>query len=340
MDEPTSALSDVEADIVFKIIDDFKKAGAGIIYVSHRMDEIFVIANRTTILRDGNLIGDYPTSELDLNKVVTLMVGREVEIYESTRRAIPPREKIKLQVRNLSRKNVFSDISFDLHEGEILGIAGLVGSSRSELAQALFGIGKINSGQILLDGKEVKISSVADAMNLGIAFLPESRHMQGLVLSHTVEQNMTLAVLKKFTKAGIVNYKNTARLVTEKIDELDIRPADAKKIINFLSGGNQQKVVIAKWLLTKPQILIVDEPTAGIDVHAKSEIHRLIRTLAQSGVSIIMISSEMPELLAHSDRIMVMNKGRILATFQQTTQEKIMSLIMDDIIKNKMAACN
>ncbi len=340
MDEPTSALSDVEADIVFKIIEDFKKAGAGVIYVSHRMDEIFLIANRTTILRDGNLIGDYPTSELDLNKVVKLMVGREVEIYESTRRTISPQEKIKLQVKNLTRKNVFSNISFDLHEGEILGIAGLVGSSRSELAQGLFGFGKIDSGQILLDGKEVKISSVADAMNLGIALLPESRHMQGLVLSHTVEQNMTLAILKKFTRAGIVNYKNTGRLVSEKIDELDIRPKDGRKIVNFLSGGNQQKVVIAKWLLTKPQILIVDEPTAGVDVHAKSEIHRLIRTLAQSGVSIIMISSEMPELLAHSDRLLVMNKGRILATLQQTTQEKIMSLIMDDIIKNKMAACN
>jgi ABC-type sugar transport system ATPase subunit len=340
MDEPTSALSDVEADIVFKIIEDFKKASAGIIYVSHRMDEIFLIASRVTVLRDGNLIGNYPTDELDLNKVVKLMVGREVEIYETTRKITAPQEKIKLQVRSLSRKNVFSDISFDLYQGEILGIAGLVGSSRSELAQAIFGIGKIDSGQILLDDKPVKISSVADAMNLGIALLPEGRHMQSLVLNHTVEQNMTLAILKRFAQAGIVNYKNTGRLVNEKIDELDIRPKDPRKIINFLSGGNQQKVVIAKWLLTKPQILIVDEPTAGIDVHAKSEIHRLIRALAQSGVSIIMISSEMPELLAHCDRLLVMNKGRILATLQQTTQEKIMSLIMDDIIKNKMAACN
>ena len=340
MDEPTSALSDVEAEIVFKIIEDFKKAGAGIIYVSHRMDEIFLIANRVTVLRDGNLIGDYPTSELDLNKVVNLMVGREVEIYESTRRAVSLHEKIKLQVKNLTRKKVFSNISFDLHEGEILGIAGLVGSGRSELAQALFGIGKIDSGQILLDGKEVKIFSAADAMNFGMVLLPESRHIQGLVLNHTVEQNMTLAVLKKFTQAGIVNYKNTGRLVGEKIDELDIRPKDPKKIVSFLSGGNQQKVVIAKWLLTKPQILIADEPTAGVDVHAKSEIHRLIKTLAQSGISIIMISSEMPELLAHSDRILVMNKGRILAALQHTTQEQIMSIIMDDIIKNKMAACN
>jgi len=340
MDEPTSALSDLEADIVFKIIEDFKKAGAGIIYVSHRMDEIFLIANRVTVLRDGNLIGDYPTTELDLNKVVKLMVGREVEIYETIRKTVTPQEKIKLQVRNLSRKNVFSNISFDLYQGEILGIAGLVGSGRSELAQALFGIGKIDSGEILLDDEPVKISSVADTMNLGIALLPESRHTQGLVLSHTVEQNMTLAILKRFAQAGIVNYKNTGKLVTEKINELDIRPRDGRKIVNFLSGGNQQKVVIAKWLLTKPQILIVDEPTSGIDVHAKSEIHRLIRTLAQSGVSIIMISSEMPELLAHCDRLLVMNKGRILATLQQTTQEKIMSLIMEDIIKNKMAACN
>jgi ABC-type sugar transport system ATPase subunit len=340
MDEPTSALSDMEADIVFKIIDDFKKAGAGIIYVSHRMDEIFLIANRITVLRDGSLIGDYPKSSLDLNKVVKLMVGREVEIYELSRAAEPSQKKIKLQVNDLCKKGAFNNISFDLYEGEILGIAGLVGSGRSELAEAIFGVNKIDSGQIVLDGKKVKISSVADAMNLGIAMLPESRHTQGLVLNHTVGQNMTLTVLKKFAQLGIVNYKNTRRLITEKIDELDIRPKDAHKPVGFLSGGNQQKVVIAKWLLTKPQLLIVDEPTAGIDVHAKSEIHRLIRKLAQSGVSVIMISSDTPELLAHSDRLLVMNNGRILGMFQQITQEKIMSLIMEDILKNKMAACN
>jgi ABC-type sugar transport system ATPase subunit len=340
MDEPTSTLSDIEAESVFKIVDDLKKAGAGIIYVSHRMDEIFLIANRITVLRDGSLIGDYPASELDLNKVVKLMVGREVEIYESTRAARPPQEKIKLQVKDLCKKGVFNNISFDLYEGEILGIVGLVGSGRSELAEAVFGVGKIDSGQIMLNGKKVKISSVADAMNLGIALLPESRHTQGLVLNHTVGQNMTLTVLKKFAQMGVVNYKNSSRLITEKIDELDIRPKDAHKLIRFLSGGNQQKVVLAKWLLTKPQILIVDEPTVGIDIHAKSEIHRLIRKLAKSGVSIIMISSDMPELLAHGDRLLVMNNGRIIGAFQQTTQEKIMSLIMKDVINDKMTACN
>lgn len=340
MDEPTSALSDWEAEIVFKIIDDLKKAGAGIIYISHRMDEIFLIANRITVLRDGSLIGNYPTCSLDLNKVVKLMVGREVEIYESSRAARPAQKKIKLQVKDLCKKGVFSNISFDLYEGEILGIAGLVGSGRSELAEALFGVNKIDSGQILLNGKHVKIASVADAMNLGIALLPESRHMQGLVLNHTVGQNMTLTVLKKFAQLGIVNYKKASRFITEKIDELDIRPKNAHKRVGFLSGGNQQKVVIAKWLLTEPQILIVDEPTAGIDVHAKSEIHRLIRKLAQSGVSIVMISSDMPELLAHGDRLLVMNGGRILGAIEQATQEKIMSLIMEDVIKNKMAACN
>jgi ABC-type sugar transport system ATPase subunit len=340
MDEPTSALSEAEAEIVFRIIDDLKKAGAGVIYISHRMDEIFRIANRVAVLRDGSLIDDCDTAQLDLPKVVKLMVGREVEIYESSRRTGPPQEKIKLQVKNLTKKGVFSNISFDLYEGEILGIAGLVGSGRSELARAIFGIDKIDSGQILLEGSLVKISFVSDARNLGIALLPESRHQQGLILNHTVEQNMTLAILKRFTRLGLINYKNTRRLVTEKIDELDIKPKDPKRIINFLSGGNQQKVAVAKWLLTKPKILIVDEPTAGIDVHAKSEIHRLLRTLAQSGVSIIMISSEMPELLAHSDRIMVMNKGKLLGIFRQVTQETIMSLIMEDIVKNKIANNN
>lgn len=339
MDEPTSALTDSEAEIVFKIIEGFKKQGAGIIYVSHRMDEIFRIADTVTILRDGRLIESCDIKELDLSKIVELMVGREVELYQSSKDH-QKKTKPKLEVKGLTRKGLFSDISFTLYEGEVLGIAGLVGSGRSELAKAIFGVDKIDSGKILLDGSPVRISSVKDALKLGIALLPESRHLEGLVLNHSLEQNVMLTILKRFSWMGMVNRTRANRVVKQKIQELNVKPLDLKKIIKFFSGGNQQKAVIAKWLLTNPQILIVDEPTTGVDVHTKSEVHRLIRSLVHTGVSVIMISSEMPELLAHSDRILVMNKGRILGTFCDTTAEKIMSLIMHDMMNKKNAVMN
>jgi len=335
MDEPTSALSEKETEIVFRIIADFKKSGTGIIYVSHRMDEIFKIADRVAVLRDGQLIDDRLASELDLAKVVELMVGREVELYQSRLKTKPQRKEVKLQVKNLSRKGAFSDVSFELYKGEILGIAGLVGAGRSEMAKAIFGVERIDSGKILLDGKDVRIGCVSDAMKLGIALLPESRHAEGLVLSHSVSENMTITILDKLKRYGLVNRRRADTLVKEKIVALDIRPAIGEKTIKYLSGGNQQKVVIGKWLLTEPKILIVDEPTAGIDVHSKSEIHRLLRGLANEGVSIIMISSEMSELLAHSDRVMVMNKGRVLGSFDDVSGEMIMSLIMQDNLRNK-----
>lgn len=339
MDEPTSSLSERETKIVFKIIEDCKNTGIGIVYVSHRMDEIFSLADRVTVLRDGNFIDDCAIEELDLPKIVKLMVGREVELYESNVKGEEKKAecRYKLEVKNLTRKKAFSNVSFALYEGEILGIAGLVGSGRSELVETIFGVEEIDSGQILLDGSPVKISSVRDALDNGIALLPESRHIQGLVLKHSIEQNMILPVLKKFSCKGIINYKKARQFVKDKIEDLNIKADNPKQIVSFLSGGNQQKVVISKWLTTDPRILIVDEPTAGVDVHSKSEIHRLIRKLAQKGISIIMISSEMPELLVHSDRIMVMNQGRILGIFEDIDQEAIMSLIMEDIMKSKTA---
>jgi ribose transport system ATP-binding protein len=340
MDEPTSSLTVDEAENLFKIIDDLKKRNSGIIYISHRMDEIFRIADRISVLRDGNLVACVKASDVDMDGIVKLMVGREIEIYQGPKKDLEVestgREPV-LEIKNVSRKGVFSDISFTLYRGEILGIAGLVGSGRSELVRSIFGVDKIDSGEIFLNNSNVKIKSVRDALNFGIALLPESRHFQGLVLKHTVEQNVILPILKRFSFLGLLNYKKTDKFVKEKVKEFDIRTNSINTIVENLSGGNQQKVVITKWLSTNPQILIVDEPTIGIDVKTKSEIHKIIRNLADKGISIIMISSELSELLPHSDRIMVMNKGHNLGIFNHTeiTQEKIMSLIMQDIIKTK-----
>jgi len=346
MDEPSSSLTAAETEKLFEIIANFKQQGSGIIYVSHRMDEIFRIADRVAVLRDGRLIDDCPIGDLNMDKVVRLMVGREVEIYqgiesEGSRFGESP---VRLEVQNLSRKGVFSDISFVLHEGEILGLAGLVGSGRSELVNCLFGVDRADSGHIVVDEQEIFIHSVRDALKHGIALLPESRHLQGLILRHTIERNIVLPILRSFTAMGMVQYQKVSQFVREKIEELDIKPPFPQMVVENLSGGNQQKVVIAKWLATQPKVLIVDEPTAGIDVHTKSEIHKLIKRLAQKGVSILMISSELPELISHSDRIMVMNKGRNLGIFnhQDLDQEKIMALIMNDIMtrRREMGATN
>lgn len=308
------------------------------------MDEVFKIADRVAVLRDGELVDDCYTPDLTLDKVVNLMVGRDVDLYESSYiNAGQLKEKrIKLKVKNLSREKAFSDVSFILHEGEILGVAGLVGSGRADVMHTIFGIETPDAGEIFIDEEKVEINSVDDAIKKGIALLPGSRKQQGLIMTHTVEGNITLAVLKEFLSGGLLINNRINNFASEKIRDFNIRPGDPKMMTENLSGGNQQKVCIAKWLSTNPKILIIDRPTIGIDVRTKSEIHRLLRKLTERGVSIIIISSEMSELLAHCDRILVMNKGRVLDTFysEEATQEKIMSLIMDDIMKsnkNEMA---
>ncbi len=335
MDEPTASLTEGEARVVFQVIEDYKQTGAGIIYVSHRMEEVFAQTDRVTVLRDGRLVHCGRTEELDLRQTVRHMVGREVEIYESTRKTPDAALKPRMKVSRLCRAGQFADVSFELREGEILGIAGLVGSGRSELVEAIFGITRPDSGVIAIDGQTASITSVHDALRHGIALVPEDRHRKGLVLDHTLAQNMILPVLDDFCRMRLIDHRRASRLVDEKIGRLDIKPGDPRQIVNRLSGGNQQKVVIAKWLATGPEILIADEPTAGVDVHAKSEIHRLLRELTESGVSIILISSEMPELLAHSDRVMVMSQGRVLGIFDEIRQEQIMSLIMKDMMKSE-----
>lgn len=340
MDEPTASLSDAEGTILFRMIDDLKRTGAAIVFVSHRMDEIFAIADRISVLRDGTMVADEPTSQFTLDRVVRLMVGRAVELYESSAK---PREEIenreiRLEVRGLTKDGLFSDISFDVRRGEILGVTGLVGSGRSEVMQAVFGVEPYDGGHVFLDGAEITIRSVDEAISLGLALLPENRKRQGLVLMHNLVDNVTLATLRHFTsRVRLLEHKRRRAYTKEQVKKFGIKPGNVQMLVRNLSGGNQQKVCISKWLAAEPQVLIVDEPTVGIDVRTKSEIHRLLRALTDEGVSIIMVSSEMQEVLAHSDRVMVMNKGRILGTYfnEEVTQEKVMSLIMSDILNRK-----
>lgn len=341
LDEPSSSLSDIETESLFKIIEDLKKNKVGIIYISHRMDEIFKITDRVTVLRDGKLISVDNTKDLDMEKIVSLMVGRSIKIYKSISRSF---NKIKeagkiLQVKHLAKKGIFNNISFDLYKGEILGIAGLVGSGRSELVNAIFGAINYDSGKIIIDGSEIKVNNVKDALKVGVALIPESRQREGLILMHSVERNIVLPILKMFSKIGILNYKETKKYARNAMEKLNIIPKNTQMIVANLSGGNQQKVSIAKWLTTNPKILIVDEPTMGIDVRTKSEIHKIIKKLSNDGISIIMISSEMEEILKHCDRVMVMNKGRAIGIFKRNeiNQKEIMSLIIKDnlIINNK-----
>jgi len=339
MDEPTSALTDEESRILFSIIEDLKQQSVGIIYVTHRMNEVFRLADRVAVLRDGVMVADLLASELDLDSLVKHMVGREVELYEKSNRKREELESLEplLQVNGLSREGVFHNVSFEAHKGEILGVAGMVGSGRSEVMRALFGIDQVDGGETSILGKRVNIRNPKDAIALGIAMLPESRKLQGLVLMHSVEMNLTQVILRKFISWLLVNFRKVREYSLERIDQFDIRPGDPRMALENLSGGNQQKVCISKWLSTKPRVLIVDEPTLGIDVRTKSDIHHLLRNLANQGVAIIMVSSEMEELLTHSDRIMVMNQGHVLGTFfnDELDQEKIMALIMKESMSRR-----
>ncbi|WP_406678756.1 sugar ABC transporter ATP-binding protein [Moorella sp. ACPs] len=325
MDEPTSSLSRGEVENLFKIIRALKEKGIAILFVSHRLQELFTIAERFTVLRDGKYIGTYLKEQLDEEKLISLMVGRKVEFIRQSGNETGP---VLLEVVNLTKKGNFKDISFTLRKGEILGLTGLVGAGRTEVAQALFGLNIPDSGEIFLEGVKVNIRSPEEAMRLGIAYIPEGRQREGLVLRQSVANNISLAMLKKMRgKFGLLNTSKERELVGQYMEALDVRPRLPNMLAMQLSGGNQQKVVLAKWLATRPKILIIDEPTNGIDVGAKAEIHKLLRQLASQGMGILMISSELPEILAVSDRILVMRRGRLVGEFdiEEATQEKIMN---------------
>ena len=327
MDEPTSALTESEVAHLFTIIRDLRQQGKAIIYISHKMDEIFAITDEISVFRDGTWVGSKHTTEFTRQSLITQMVGRELtQLFPKFNNAIG--EEV-LTVRNLSRKGVFHDINFSVRRGEILGVAGLVGAGRSEVMESLFGMDKADSGEVLIEGVPVTIDSPSTAIEKGMALLTEDRKKSGLFLVLSVLENMSIVKMSEYIgKTGFVQHLKMAEDCMEQIRRLNIKTPTMDQIINNLSGGNQQKVLIARWLLAQPKILILDEPTRGIDVGAKAEIYHLISELANRGVAVIMVSSELPEILGMSDRVMVMHEGRITGILnkEDADQETILSL--------------
>ncbi len=332
MDEPSSAIGNEEIEVLFKQIFSLRDEGTAIIYITHKMDEIFRIADDITIIRDGKLVEEGPAHCYDPEKLISRMVGREISNIFPKDSTVPIKDVI-FEVKNLTQEKCdggrFRDISFQLHAGEILGFAGLVGAGRSELMRAIFGLDKYSSGSVYIEGKEVRIKNTRDAINKGIAMVNEDRRTYGLILERSIHDNISLVNMKKYTK-GLINDKKISKDTEDMVRLLQIKIADENVEAGTLSGGNQQKVVLAKWLTGDVKILILDEPTRGIDVGAKSEIHKLMTEFARQGMGIIMISSELPEVLGMSDRVIVMQEGIIQGIISrdeaQMTQEGIMKL--------------
>jgi len=315
MDEPTAALADADVKRLMAVVKLLRDRGVGIIYVSHKLPEIFELADRVTVLRDGELVGTRDIAEVTERTLVAMMVGRDIaQLFPKSE---PMFGDTALKVEGLSYGRRVQNISFDLRRGEILGVAGLVGSGRTELALTIFGITPATSGTIKVDGRTVRITSPRQARDLGIAYVPEDRGQQGLVRPMTIAQNTSMAALHNVARGILIQVRTEARRAAEAIAKLGIRARGPAQVVGQLSGGNQQKVVLAKWLETDPRILIMDEPTRGIDVGAKSEIHALMSRLAQEGMAILMISSELPEVLGMSDRILVINGGRLVTTINR-----------------------
>lgn len=325
MDEPTSALTLHEVADLFRIVRRLRDAGTAIIFISHRLDEVFDLADRVTVLRDGHYVGTRDVEGLTRDELIRMMVGRTLDAL-FPKLDVAPREVV-LQVERLTKQGLFEEISFELHRGEILGLAGLVGARRTEVAQAIFGIEPADGGIIRVKGRSVLIRAPGDALRLGLAYVPEDRQQHGLVLALNITQNVTMPVLQEFARAGWIDQKAETARAGELSNQLEVRAAGLWQRTRELSGGNQQKVVLAKWLATRPQILILDEPTRGIDVGTKAAVHELMSKLAAQGLAILMISSELPEILGMSDRIVVMCEGRVTGRFTraEATQEKIMA---------------
>jgi rhamnose transport system ATP-binding protein len=325
MDEPTSALTLHEVADLFRIVRQLRDAGKAVIFISHRLDEVFDIADRVTVLRDGHYVGTREVKDVNRDELIRMMVGRTLD-------TLFPKVDVRagevvLKVEGLTRTNVFQDVSFELRQGEILGLAGLVGARRTDVAQALFGIAPADSGRIWCFGKETTIHGPKDALRLGLAYVPENRQQQGLVLPMSITKNITLTILDEFARASFLDESAEARKAAEMTRQLEVKAASLAQPTRDLSGGNQQKVVLAKWLATRPKILILDEPTRGIDVGTKAAVHELMSRLAGQGLAILMISSELPEVLGMSDRIVVMCEGRVTGRLsrEEASQEKVLA---------------
>lgn len=327
MDEPTSSLSEHEVEALFRVIEKLKKEKVAIIYISHRLKEIARIGDDVTILRDGQVVKTVPLKEIEENTMIALMVGREIKqfYYKSEN---PASDEIVLEVKNLSRQGAFENVSFYLRKGEILGVAGLIGAGRTEVMRAIFGADKVDRGELILYGRKIRFTQPQQAIKAGIGLIPEDRRNQGLLLTKSVKENTSLASLYANSKRGFLNFKWERKVAKEYIDKLRTKTPDENALTKNLSGGNQQKVVISKWLVANSQILIMDEPTRGIDVNAKAEIYGHMKKFVEDGGSIIMVSSELPEVLGVSDRIMVMREGRISGIIhgEEATEQQIMQL--------------
>lgn len=326
MDEPTSAITESEKEKLFEIIEELKSQGMAIIYISHRMSEIFEIADHITVLRDGQYVMDAPVAEVDEDTLIRSMVGRQLSDIFS-REKFKPGETV-LEVKNLYRKGVFEPISFTVRKGEVLGFSGLMGAGRTEIARCIFGLDKADGGEIYLNGRKLNIHNPDDAIRAGIAYVSEDRRREGIVPLLSIRENMTLPSLPWINKASWINHKEELNISEEYIEKLAIKTPSMEQKIGKLSGGNQQKVCLGKWLCRNPHLIILDEPTRGIDVGAKAEIHKLIENLCRNGIAVIMISSEMPEVLGSSDRIIVLYEGKKTAEF-----DEIKGLTQDDIMK-------
>ncbi|WP_119071270.1 sugar ABC transporter ATP-binding protein [Aggregatilinea lenta] len=325
MDEPTSALSSREVEALFGMMRRLKEQGASVVFISHRLEEVLDVVDRIIVMRDGHRVGTLPRAEATEEKIIQLMVGRKVGLFPKLDAEIA--EPV-LELRNLSSDNGVRNVSFTLHKGEIVGLAGLVGAGRTEVARAICGIDRVTGGEILIHGKDVRIHSPSDAVRHGIGWIPEDRKQHGLLLHMTVAQNATMAILRRISNVlAKLNAKEEKVIATHYVKMLSIATPDVNQIVSNLSGGNQQKVVLAKWLSSNPKILIMDEPTRGIDVGAKAEFHALMSQLAQQGLAILMISSEMPEIIGMSDRVIVLCQGRITGEFRRDSmsQEAIMA---------------
>lgn len=333
LDEPTAALTESEVEILFKILNSLRARGVGMIYISHKLDEVFAMSDRITVLRDGKTIGTNNAKDLTKDKVISLMVGRDVgDIYPQNEHTFG---EIALEVKNITaqnidraNENIVKNVSFKVRKGEVLGISGLMGAGRSELLMALFGAWQGNvSGEIFIDGNKVSIKSPADAIKNGLGFVTEDRKRLGLVLEQTILNNMTLAGLKSLSGRFVTNQNRERQKGNQAKQDLRVKANSVETIVGTLSGGNQQKVVLAKWLLTNPKVLFLDEPTRGIDVGAKQEIYNQINKLAKEGLAIVLVSSELPEVLGMSDRVLVLHEGHVTGEFtrDEATPEKVMA---------------
>jgi ABC-type sugar transport system ATPase subunit len=331
MDEPNSALSPSDTELLFDVIRRLRGRGVTTLFISHRLDEVFQIADRITVLRDGEVIGTKACKETSIDEIVSMMVGRELKSRLYMRSPSENKDLSNdaiLSVRNLSSGKLCQDVSFDLHRHEILGVAGLVGAGRTHMAETLFGLHPIEDGHILIDGNPVEIRHPHDAVELGVGFVPEDRKHSGLFLRMAVADNINIAGLDDVAKMGFVVRRSERDQAQQLVEDIDIRLSSIEQLVESLSGGNQQKAIVARWLAVDPKILILDEPTRGIDVGAKAQIYELINRLAEEGVAILLISSELEEIMALSDRILVMRRGRISAEFDRseaTSDELMMS---------------